>query len=82
MTTVRYIAVGPNKGKTFKLIDKVQFTDGVGEVPLGLHQSYGHVLRDHFGVLPASDVPAEEVKPEQPPAEQQNLDEPARGRRK
>jgi hypothetical protein len=76
---MRYVAIGPMKGKSFKIGAGLVVVDGAVEVPEAIHKSYGHVLRADWGVLPESEVvievpngsiPASEPKQEQTVADE------------
>jgi hypothetical protein len=60
---MKYVAICPMKGKSFKICAGLVVVDGAVEVPEAIHKSYGHVLRADWGVLPESEVVIEVPTP-------------------
>lgn len=59
MKTIRYVGIGPNTKRTFVACG-VRFIEGVGDVPEDIHRHAGHLLKDTYGVMPASELPVVE----------------------
>ena len=62
--SIKYVALGPMRGKTFKIPGHLVVKDGEVDVPDGLHEKYGRVLMEDWGVCPAhlvQEVPSDPV---------------------
>lgn len=74
---MKYVAIGPMKGKSYKINNSLKVVDGEIEVSPDTHKHFGHVLRADYALVPEHELPPEEPKPAgEPPAEQTVVDAP------
>lgn len=75
---MKYVAIGPMKGKSYKINNSLKVVDGEIEVSPDTHKNFGHVLRADYALVPEHEAAdREEMKPAgEPPAEQTVVDAP------
>lgn len=72
---MKYVAIGPMKGKSYKINSTLKVVDGEVEVTADTHKNFGHVLRADYALVPEHEaVDREDMKQGEPPAEQTVVD--------
>lgn len=52
---MKYVAIGPMKGKSYKINNSLKVVNGELEVSPDTHKHFGHVLRADYALVPENE---------------------------